>query len=512
MARKNWLGLIGVALLTACAGGVAERPQPWVHSAPAADPLRSATLEEAVATAPEPVRPALLALYAERGFAPLWFDGGPFEPERARVVAELRRLGTAEVDAAWAMPGDDPAMRLEAEWGLTALMLDAADRVGRTRLGAQIAEAPSTQQVLLAMAESTDVAAFMAETPFGGQRNAHDRYRQLAAAGGWPTFPDGANLEPGAADGRLEQLRARLLVTGDLEPGTSVGPFYDAALVLAVKRFQARHGLAVDGVVGPATRRALNVPVEVRLAQLDAAGTQRDALHHRLGERYVMVNVPAYELVYVRGGTVHHRANVVVGAVQFQTPIFSHAIDHLVFNPSWSVPRSIANRSLLPQFQADAAKMEREGYRLVNADGQALRPTEVDWAAKSSVPFRVQQRPGPANALGDVKFMFPNEHAVYLHDTPSKSLFGRPMRAASNGCVRVQDPMTLAELLLDPDGWTRGRIDEVVAQGRLRTVRLSQSVPVHLTYVTAWQEADGTVHFRDDVYGLQEPALQLAAR
>ncbi|MFW5834624.1 MAG: L,D-transpeptidase family protein, partial [Pseudomonadota bacterium] len=318
----------------------------------------------------------------------------------------------------------------------------------------------------------------------------------------------------GGSDPRVPALRERLAISGDLESGGEGGPVYDPALVAAVERFQARHGLAVDGVVGPRTLRALNVSAEARVAQLERSWLERLALERQLGERYVLVNVPAFELVYAEDGEMRQRTNVVVGDTRYQTPIFADAIDHLVFNPSWSVPSSIANRSLLDDFREDPARMEEEGYHLIGAGGRSVRPTEVDWSSveRGAIPYRVRQRPGSANALGVVKFMFPNEHAVYLHDTPSKSLFRRAMRASSNGCVRVENPLDLATLLLASDGWTRAEIDDLVASGRQRTVSLSRPVPVHLVYLTAWTETDGVTHFRDDVYGREVPPVEVASR
>ncbi len=499
MRVQIWLPL-GVSLvLAACAGPTFERGA----SAPDARSPLAAGLPAAIEAWPGPERLALQRFYTEREHRPVWFDDGEHADERASAVAEMRAARVEGVDAAWAEPADVEA-RLAAEVGLTAALA--------RRLRAD----PDTDVLVVALAD--DLRA-MQPTParqpvYGAQEVGIERYRAIVRAGGWPTVPEGPTLDPGSIDPRVDALRDRLLVTGDLVPGTSAGPRYDPALVAALQRFQARHGLAVDGRVGPATLRALNVPATQRLEQLEGAEREKRALARLLGDRYVLVNLPAYELRYVEGGEVRHAADVVIGSVEYQTPIFSHSIDHLVFNPDWMVPRSIANRSLLPQFREDPVKMAAQGYRLLDGSGEAISPIVVDWdeVADGRLPYRVRQLPGPANALGEVKFMFPNEHAVYLHDTPTRSYFARSMRALSNGCVRVQDPMTLAELLLAPEGWDRRRIDDLVRSDRTRTVRLREPVAVHLAYITAWAEADGTVQFRNDVYGRETATMQLAAR
>jgi murein L,D-transpeptidase YcbB/YkuD len=252
----------------------------------------------------------------------------------------------------------------------------------------------------------------------------------------------------------------------------------------------------------------LNVPAEARLAQLERAAAAVARLEPRLGERYVVVNLPAFELHYVRDATLRHRADVVVGSVEHPTPAFTDAIEYLTFNPYWHVPASIAREELVFDFKEDAAAMAARGFKLVDSGGGVADPTAVDWSAvePAALPFRVRQGPGVGNALGRVKFMFPNEHAVYLHDTPSRHLFERASRAFSHGCVRVRDPLTLAELLLEPDGWGRDDVDGWVAAGATRRVRLTRPVPVHLVDITAWSDADGGVQFRADLYGRDDAA------
>jgi murein L,D-transpeptidase YcbB/YkuD len=461
----------------------AARTSPLVAELPAVLLAVAPTLPPADAT-------ALIAFYEARGFAPVWFDGGAYAPLRADFVAVVAP------DAELAEPR---AERARARRELTLTL--AARRLA----AAPVERAAAARPLVLEVARALDAARpERAEGgAFGGHAAALARYRTIVAAGGWPALPAGESLEPGDAAPDLDRLRRRLALTGDLAPGEPVDARrYDAALVAAVKRFQVRHGLAADGVVGPATRRALNVPAAARVTQLERAAAAAARLEARLGERYVLVNLPAFELRYVRDGEVRHRADVVVGSVADPTPAFADAIEYLVFNPYWHVPASIAREELVFDFKEDAAAMAARGFQLVDAGGGVADPTAVDWATiePAALPFRVRQGPGAGNALGRVKFMFPNDHAIYLHDTPSRHLFERASRAFSHGCIRVRDPMALAERLLETDGWARDDIEGWVAAGETRRVSLTRPVPVHLVYLTAWGEPDGRVQFRPDVY------------
>ncbi len=498
--------LFALLALAACAGDppppmVAAPPPPpsleTVRASARASPLRHGLPAALVAAEPTMAARearAVAAFYAERGYAPLWFDGGAYAPLRhALEVAD----GAGDAHA----PVGDAA-RARRELALTRAALTAArDEVAT-------AGDPGLVVAVRALADAIETAApILAEAAvFGGQEAAIARYRTIVAAGGWPAIPPGATIEPGDAAAGLDALRRRLEITGDLEPGTSAGPRHDAALVAAVERFQRRHGLAVDGVVGPDTRQALDVPATARLAQLERAAVTVDRLVRELEPRYVIVNVPAFELRYVEDGVVRHAADVVVGSVANPTPAFADAIEYLIFNPYWHVPRSIAREELLSDFKEDAAGMAARGFQVIDAAGSATDPRGVDWTAVSpaTLPFRFRQGPGDGNALGRVKFMFPNAHAVYLHDTPSRHLFERPARAFSHGCVRVEEPLTLAERLLAVEGYDGEDIAGWVAGGETRRVSLARPVPVHLVYVTAWRDADGTVQFRHDLYG-REP-------
>jgi murein L,D-transpeptidase YcbB/YkuD len=323
-------------------------------------------------------------------------------------------------------------------------------------------------------------------------------YRALAANGGWPRVPAGATLNPGGTDERVPALAARLAITGDL-PASSVaaGTSYDEALATAVRRFQARHGLAPDGAVGPATVAALNVPAAARVEQLRANLERARWVFYDPESEFLVVNIAGFQLYLLRRGEVVWRTRVQVGRPYRQTPIFRAEMTYLVINPTWTVPPTIYRDDILPVVRRDPAYLASHNIDLFDLGGARVDPATVDWSRRNP-PYRLVQRPGPDNALGRVKFMFPNEHAVYLHDTPSRDLFERDSRAFSSGCIRVENPFELAEQLLGARA--RGRLDALVASGRTETVFLEKPMPIMLLYWTAEPDAEGRVSFLPDVY------------
>lgn len=341
------------------------------------------------------------------------------------------------------------------------------------------------------------------------------RLREIERAGGWASVPDGARLEMGVTDERVTALRSRLRATDDL---AGVVPpdvdTFDEGLSEAVRRFQARHGLEVDGVVGPATLAALNVPAGERARQLEINMERWRWLPEDLGGRHIEVNIAGFDVNVVEDGRVvqHHLA--IVGREYRQTPMFSASMTYLVLAPYWHVPPNIAAADKLPAIKADPGILAAQRFTVLDlATNEPVDPATIDWqsltGAELNRRYRLRQDPGPFNALGSMKFMFPNEHNVYLHDTPSRELFSRTSRTFSSGCIRIQNPLELAEYLLaDQPGWTTDRIREVVAGGVERTVRLMRPLPVHLLYWTAWSDEDGTMNFRDDIYGRDRAVWQ----
>jgi murein L,D-transpeptidase YcbB/YkuD len=329
------------------------------------------------------------------------------------------------------------------------------------------------------------------------------RYRRIADQGGWPAVPSGPVLKPGNSDPRVPILAARLAVTADWQGDPGESTFYESDLEQAVKRFQERHGLDTDGVIGPRTLEELNVPVEARIDQIRVNLERARWVLRELGEDFVAVNIAGFTTSLYRGGDLVWRTRSIVGREYRKTPVFRDDIRYMDFNPTWTVPPGILGKDVIPKARKDSGYIAHKGFDLFDRDGNRVDPGSIDWAnAKArGFPYRVVQPPGPNNALGLVKFMFPNAHSVYLHDTPSRDLFGRSERTFSSGCVRVEDPFHFAELLLyDKPGWTREKIDSVVDSGKTTTVHLENPLPVLLLYWTAWVDADGEVQFRRDIY------------
>ena len=328
-------------------------------------------------------------------------------------------------------------------------------------------------------------------------------YRQLASAGGWPVVPEGPTLRPGDRDARLAVLARRLAVTGDLPEGTSADTaVYGEVLESSVRNFQARHGLDVDGIVGPGTLRALNVPVEQRINQIRVNLERARWVLDNLEDDFVIVNIAGFRVYLVRGNEEIWSTRAVVGTTYRKTPVFRSTMRYLVFNPDWTVPYSIATKDILPAVQRDPGYLAVGNYIVKDRDGDVVDPAAIDWASlrAGNFPYTFVQRPGAKNALGEIKFMFPNEHAVYLHDTPGKGLFDRAARTFSSGCVRVEYPFKLAELLLDANGMNAADIEELRSSRQTRSVFLKRPIPVLLLYWTAEIGNDGRIHFYEDVY------------
>jgi murein L,D-transpeptidase YcbB/YkuD len=341
--------------------------------------------------------------------------------------------------------------------------------------------------------------------------------RDIARDGGWgPQITEGKTLRPGDSANRVEELRARLIALGDLAPEEKVATgavmndatrpttdprLFDPALEAAVSRFQDRHGLNTDGVVGPATLAALNATAAERAAQA-AVGLERFRwLNYDMGARHIFINTAAFTMEVIENGVPRFSTRTVVGkSGKFQTPEFNDELEFVVVNPYWNVPYSIASREILPLLQEDPTYLDQNNMELLGTD---LPASMIDWSevTRGSFPGRIRQRPGPGNALGSVKFLFPNAHSIYMHDTPSRSLFSRDRRAYSHGCVRLQDPTGFAHLLLslqydDPVG----TFDRLRERSGEQWVTLEQPIPVYVTYRTAWLGTDGVSQFRADVY------------
>ncbi len=333
-------------------------------------------------------------------------------------------------------------------------------------------------------------------------------YRRLDNKGGWPVVPPGEVLERDSYDQRVQSLRRRLIQSGDLvDYDYSTAFHFDANVEAAVRNFQARHGLEEDGIVGSKTLAALNVPVSERIQQVLVNMERWRWMPDELGERYLMVNMAGFELHAVESGEVVMDMRVIIGRPYRSTPAFTSEMNHLVFNPYWNVPHKLAILDLLPKQQANPDYLKESGFRVYSSwerDAEELDPADIDWSAFTPInfPYRLRQDPGESNSLGRIKFMFPNPYAVYLHDTPSRHLFQRPVRTFSSGCIRVEEPVQLANFVLE-NAENAGTIDvqEEIDRGEHHTRSLPRPLPVYLLYLTAWVDDKGRAQFRDDIYG-----------
>ncbi|AWM32565.1 L,D-transpeptidase family protein [Hymenobacter nivis] len=338
-------------------------------------------------------------------------------------------------------------------------------------------------------------------------------YRTREAAGGWPALPTGLALRPGQASPAVSALRQRLLGAPD-DTAAHASPVYDKALVSAVKAFQNDAGLRPDGVVSGATLRELNVPIGQRIDQILLNMERWRWLPKKFEADYLLVNIPEYRLRVVENGQEALTMRVIVGKTLTATPIFSDKMEYVVLAPYWYVPFSIVDKELKNKLAANPRYLDRLDMEVVKGYGRkatVIDPGTIDWANVTQANFRytVRRRPGPKNDLGNVKFIFPNSNDVYLHDTPHGELFSQVSRNFSHGCVRVEEPMKLAAYLLrDKPEWDEQTILDTVATHREKYITLTKKLPVYLVYLTAWADAEGHAHFRDDIYG-HDKALAL---
>lgn len=335
-----------------------------------------------------------------------------------------------------------------------------------------------------------------------------ERYQHIAAAGGWPSIPGTKSIRPEDDDERIPALRRRLMLSGELVRKTaSIGDFGSGNdLEAAVRRYQENNGLRPTGRVDKYTLQALNVPAQARLAQLRLNLQRlRDLLSQRVEERYIIVNAASFQLEAVERYEVEQRHRVIVGKPDRQTPTVRAQVRALNFFPYWRVPESVATLDLIPKLQREPEYLQKEQIRVLTGsfNGPEIDATNIDWRLADGHKIKFRQDPGPQNALGLLRLDMPNEHGVYMHDTPMKQLFNQRGRSYSAGCVRVQDVFKLGEWIARHEpGWDQpGRVQDTIERGQPLDLTLTRPVPVYFVYVTAWAEPDGGIQFRPDVYG-----------
>jgi murein L,D-transpeptidase YcbB/YkuD len=471
--------------------------------------------------------------YSDRDFKPIWTRDAGAKTKAKVLLKVLKAAGEHGLD-----PNDysideieeridstDPEQLAELDLLISDVFADygrdlAKGRIDPASTSSEIhvtPKGPGPLSLIDGAEDAEDIEPYLATLApraweYSALKDGLAHYRAIAAAGGWPGLPEGPTLKPAMNDPRVAVLRKRLIVTGEFKGDASdMATLYDDPLAEAVKAFQVRHGLNGDGAIGPGTLAALNVPVEERVAQLVINLERRRWIEDDLGQFYIFVNLADALLRVMRENgsedeTVHE-ARLVVGEPTKRTPVFTENMSFIVFNPYWEVPPSIANNEYLPKLRHDAGYLARQNIRIMSASGE-VDPWSVDWSSMSRMPYRLRQDSGEGNALGRIKFMFPNPYNIYIHDTPSKRLFEKEKRFFSHGCMRVQHPATLAEVLLKGQGWSLARIESQMASGEQRIVNLATKIPVHVNYLTAWVDKAGAVQFRPDVYGRDKPLIE----
>jgi murein L,D-transpeptidase YcbB/YkuD len=488
---------------------------------------------------------SLPALYQKQDYKPLWInEDGPVS-ETAQMVEAIRNSykeglnpenyylketeDTLTRVSAGSGSGKLPNAELLAE--LDILLSNSFLQYSSDLLYGQVApqridlelvfgERPLNLNTLLITAVKENkinetLAGLLPEYPvYGRLRAALEQYRKYEAEGGWKPIPIGPKLRKGMRGRRVMALKERLVVTGELENSYLRNDVYDEALFEAVKRYQERNGLYVDGVAGDSTIESLNVPAEELVKRIMLSMERWRMLPQNMGNKFVLVNIASYHLYAVENNRDALSMKIVVGKPKWNTPIFSEEMTHIVINPYWDIPPSIFKDDIAPLIRSDPDYMAE---RNIQAVGLSMdEPDTADEAEVASAKeayvnkvltgnYRLRQNPGPSNPLGRIKFLFPNKYSVYLHDTPNRGYFQRSRRNFSHGCIRVEKPVELAEFVLSSDPrWTIERIQSAIGKGTTQTVALPVQIPVYILYFTAWANQDGSVDFYKDVYGLDQ--------
>lgn len=470
------------------------------------------------------------SVYAERGYRPLWLGDNLQSGKAGRLLAALADAGEHGLPVARynlqslrklvkAGEGGDATAIAAAETALTRAFITYATDLARGVIDPQeiMDQSRIERDVidparLLRMAALVDdpaaplaLAAPQADI-YQRQLELVKRLKAIVSAGDWAApFEPVRTVLIGHSGPSTAKVRARLVALGDLAPG---GPdaVFDEEMEAAVIRFQRRHGLNADGIAGEGTQQAMNVSAAARLAQAVATLERLRWTNRDFGKRHIFVNLADYTVQVMDNGVTLFEERVVIGQTEdHQTPEFSDQMTYLVVNPTWTVPRSIATKEILPELQENPSYLADNNMELLRYDnGETPNPLMTDWHSytKNTFPFMIRQQPGEDNALGQVKFMFPNEFDIYLHDTPSRGLFAKQRRAFSHGCVRVQDPIELARVLLGASGdLSDEKLGKSLESGRETRLQLPEPIPVHLTYRTAWVDEAGVSQFREDIYG-----------
>ena len=539
MYRSVFKCLFAIVLFTVCLAGAASLSQETSVSEVIRDRMDLLGSIGSLEIGEEGIRGRLILpmFYERRDFEPVWSDPGRFRELRELIVAsaddglvpEDYHLKTIDKIAGEGDRTKNPHSSADLDILCTDALLTLAYHMKFGKVDPERLDAD--WNIYEDMAELTDMLDRMEEVFEGGSGSVTEamdeirpsyeiyralsralvEYRKIEAEGGWAAVPEGETLKEGMRDQRVIKLRERLIVTGDLKIEGSVDNLFDEELARGVENFQKRHGLDVDGVAGKMTIAALNIPVS---GKIDRIRVNLERLRWVLQDdsrSFIVVNIAGFELFYGKDEEILWRARVQVGKEYRKTPVFRADLEYIVFNPTWTVPPTILKKDMIPKAAKDPSYLDGKNIRVIDNKGRIIPSRDVDWNKylKGGFPYTLRQDPGPNNALGRVKFIFPNKHFVFLHDTPSRSLFSRSKRTFSSGCIRLENPLEFSEFLLnDPEDWNIRKIEQLIESAETKTVHLDQPLPVFMLYWTAFVRFDGTVDFREDIYNRDQPILK----
>ncbi|MEA1890865.1 MAG: L,D-transpeptidase family protein [Pseudomonadota bacterium] len=482
---------------------------------------------------PADINKSLTEIYHSNGLQPFWIENGKPSQRAADIISVLADAESQGLDPFsyfvdlinYYKDSKDTAdlVRLDILLSLGMMRFVADQREGRKaprEIDPVLFDSARDVELDLvslrqAAFEAPDMKAFLAQQapPFLQYRKLQKKlteYRVIASSGGWSSIAAGETLKPGMEDSRIKEVRQRLAATGELATENMDSALFDPALEEAVKLFQKRHNLHPDGAIGKQTLSAMNIPVAARIEQINVNMERYRWLKRDMKGSLVAVNIAGFEAMAGVPGKFDLSMPVVVGKLHHETPVFSDTIKHVVFNPFWTLTPNIARNETLPKLKKDPLYLQKHNMRIFQgwgADSKELDSTKIDWSKvskKDMNKYRIRQDPGPKNALGTLKLIFPNKYDVYLHDTPSHALFKKEKRAFSHGCIRMARPVEMASWVLggDEKGWGIERIKKIIKARERHVVVLEKPVPIHILYRTAFVDPESNMlHFYEDVYG-----------
>ena len=472
-----------------------------------------------------PLKNEVTKLYELQGFDLIWSDGSKYNDNARQLVeliqqAERYGLNALDYDLEFIQyfldaTSVDPRLLNRSDVAFTHAYIKLASHINHGKTSSP-QSASEQQSVILstlsnAVNQQTIGAAIDQLQPSNSNYTnlikALDRYRQLELSEKGPTQLKARSLQIGDRATEVVTLRNKLHHLGDYIGNDLQSDLFDEDLAVAVSHFQIRHGLEADGILGRKTIRELNIPLLHRIQKLEINIERARALSNVEENRYLLINIPAYQLYLYENDKIAFQSRVIVGKKKHKTPQLSSQLTKVILSPYWNVPRSIARDEIIPELKNDPQYLAKNNMKLfgrLNNQTYQVNPEAIDWSAidPANSTFRIRQEPGAENSLGQIKFIFPNRHSVYLHDTPARNLFAQPRRAFSHGCIRLEDPFGLAEILLSSgnDTYSKGDLQYLAKKSRSKIVELTQPVPIHITYMTAWADEHGVVHFRPDIY------------